>query len=159
MDSGTILLVEDSADDVFFLQRALKKAQIENPLQVVVDGQQALDYLGGVGNYSNRKEFPLPCLLLLDLKLPRVNGFEVLGWIRQQASLSSLPVVILTSSGEERDRKRAAELGAKAYMVKPPDPVMMRELIDSVTESKRALAGVKIETELDAACGSSFEVT
>src|SRR5438105_2103316 len=107
MDSGTILLVEDSADDVFFLQRALKKAQIENPLQVVVDGQQALDYLGGVGNYSNRKEFPLPCLLLLDLKLPRVNGFEVLGWIRQQASLSSLPVVILTSSGEQRDRKRA----------------------------------------------------
>ncbi|MBC8095621.1 MAG: response regulator [Akkermansiaceae bacterium] len=116
----TLLLVEDNEDDVFLMRRALKKAGINQPLQVVMDGQEALDYLGATGRFADQSQFPTPTLVFLDLKLPYVHGFEVLGWIRQQNSLKGLPVVILTSSPEERDRQRAHDLGAKAYFVKPP---------------------------------------
>src|SRR5579859_5713968 len=106
MASEIILVVEDNPDDVFFLQRALKKAQISNPVQVVVDGQEAIEYLAGTEKYVNRHDFPLPYLVLLDLKLPRFDGFEVLAWMRQQPAVAAIPVVILSSSSEERDRKR-----------------------------------------------------
>ena len=80
----TILQVEDDPNDVFFLQHAMKKAGVANPVQVATDGQQAIDYLRGVGKFADRKKFPLPCLILLDLKLPHVMGLDVLKWIRQQ---------------------------------------------------------------------------
>src|SRR3954469_18637827 len=105
MTTKTILLVEDNEDDVFALRRALKKAQIANPVQVAEDGQKAVDYLAGVGHYADREEYPIPRLVLLDLKLPYRNGMEVLAWIRQQRSLDSLPVVILSGSDEARDHK------------------------------------------------------
>jgi CheY-like chemotaxis protein len=123
----TILLVEDSEDDVFLMQRALQKAGISFPVQIASDGEQALDYLRAHGPFSDRARFPLPSLVFLDLKLPYVHGFEVLGWIREQNSLSDLPVVILTSSPEERDRDKAMALGARAYLIKPPTREMVLE--------------------------------
>jgi len=144
MENQLILLVEDTADDVFFLRRALKKAQINNPFQVVVHGQEAIDYLAGNGKYSDRIKFPLPGVVLLDLKLPLVDGFEVLAWIRTQPLLSALPVAILTSSSEKRDRQRALELGAKAYLVKPPDEMMMRDLFHSLGQQQSAVTGANV---------------
>ncbi len=116
----TLLLVEDNEDDVFLMRRALRKANITLPLQVAMDGQEALDYLSGSGRFADRSQFPLPALVFLDLKLPYVHGFEVLAAIRQNEALRELPVIVLTSSPEERDRQQAQLLGAKAYFVKPP---------------------------------------
>jgi len=124
-----ILLAEDDPNDVFFMQRALAKAGINLPLHVVRNGQEALEYLGGLGKFSDRAVFPLPSLLLLDLKMPFVDGFEVLAWARAQSALKQLPVVVLTSSAEDRDRQRAAELGANAYFVKPPTREMVTEIL------------------------------
>jgi CheY-like chemotaxis protein len=125
-----ILLAEDDPNDVFFMQRALTKRGISLPLHVVRNGQEALEYLGGLGKFGDRAQFPLPSLLLLDLKMPFVDGFEVLAWARAQSGLKQLPVVVLTSSAEDRDRQKAAELGANAYFVKPPTRVMVEEILE-----------------------------
>lgn len=117
----TILLVEDNPKDVFLVQRALRKAEILTPLQVVSDGDAALQYLSGEASYSDRAAYPLPVVVLLDLKLPRRSGAEVLTWIRQQPPLRRLPVVALTSSREYADINRIYDLGANAYIVKPTD--------------------------------------
>jgi CheY-like chemotaxis protein len=114
-----ILLVEDSADDVFFMGRAMKTAGVATPLQVAKDGQAALDYLGGTNGYADRVKFPLPCLVLLDLKLPQILGLDVLKWIRSRPEFLTLPVIVLTSSGERSDLDRAYRLGANSFMVKP----------------------------------------
>jgi CheY-like chemotaxis protein len=131
-----ILLAEDDDNDVFFMRRALRKADIDLPLHVVTNGQEALDYLGGAGAFSDRDRYPLPSLLLLDLKMPFLNGFEVLAWINTQSSLKEIPVIVLTSSAEERDRQKAAELGAKAYFVKPP----IAETVKKITQLLNARA-------------------
>lgn len=122
--SETILHVEDSPEDVIILQYAFKQADIQNPVQVVTDGQQAVDYLSGNGSYADRQQFPLPCLILLDLKLPIKMGMQVLEWIRKQPALKSLIVIILSSSIHEGDIKRAYEIGANAFLVKHPDARM-----------------------------------
>ena len=127
-----ILLAEDDENDVFFMRRALQKAEIGLPLQVVRDGQQAIDYLNGEGEFGDRGRHPLPSIILLDLKMPFLNGFEVLSWVGSQVSLNEIPVVILTSSAEERDRRKAAELGAKAYFVKPPKPETLKAMMSFV---------------------------
>ena len=123
--SPNILLVEDDPHDVFFLKRALQKARPDLPIQVVTDGQQALDYLHGRSNYSDRTSYPLPSNIFLDLKLPYLSGFEILEQIRSNPTLATIPVFILTSSSEERDRERALELGAQHYLVKPPTAEML----------------------------------
>ncbi len=116
----TILLAEDEATDVFLMRRALKKNSVMNPLQVVNNGEQAVAYLAGMGPYANRDMHPFPFLMLLDLKLPRLSGLEVLEWIRRQpAPVNRLPVVVLTSSKVSADINRAYELGANSYLVKP----------------------------------------
>jgi len=120
-DMGVILLAEDREDDIILIRKAFKEAYITNPLFTVRDGDEAISYLAGNGKYSNRAEFPLPDLMLLDLKMPRTDGFEVLTWIRQQPSLSALRVVVLTSSDGIRDVTRAYRLGANSFMVKPLD--------------------------------------
>jgi CheY-like chemotaxis protein len=130
-----ILLVEDDENDVFFMRRALQKANLELPLKVVMDGQSAIDYLEGNGDYADRTQNPLPGLILLDLKLPYLHGFEVLAWIRQHPTFEELPVVILTSSPEERDRRQAAALNAQAYCVKPPTREMMLEVLSPLVEA------------------------
>lgn len=118
----TILLVEDSPDDVFFMRRAMKSAGLQAPLQVAGDGQTAIDYLDGSRIFANRSDYPLPCLVLLDLKLPQVLGLDVLKWVRSRPEFLTLPVVVLTSSSERSDLERAYRLGANSFMVKPTDP-------------------------------------
>ncbi|MBD2437583.1 response regulator [Nostoc sp. FACHB-110] len=115
----TILLVEDDARDILLVKRAFRKVGITNPLQVVRDGDTALLYLSGEAPYSDRNLYPLPALILLDLKLPRRSGAEVLMWLKQQPRLKRLPVVVLTASQEYGDVNLLYDLGVNAYMVKP----------------------------------------
>ena len=129
---SAILIVEDSPDDLFFLQRSFEIAGIRSILRSVEDGQQAMDYLQGSGPFADRTAYPLPSLVLLDLKLPLKHGFEVLAWLRQQPLLRGIVVVVLTSSSEERDIARAYDLGANAFLVKPTS-------IDKLTAIVRAL--------------------
>ncbi len=132
--SATILLVEDDPNDVFLMKRAMKGATIVNPLKVAGDGQEAIDYLAGAGQFANRSEFPIPSLVFLDLKLPYKNGFEVLEWIRNQPSLSSTLVIVLTSSSEERDIKETYRLGARSFLVKPPTQTMLLDLMAALKD-------------------------
>lgn len=127
-----ILLVEDLADDVLLVRSAFAEAKLDIALYVVGDGEEALDYLLGMGKFSDRDEYPLPSLVLLDLKLPRLDGIEVLRWIRLQPNLKALRVIVLTSSEDIFDVNRAYEAGANSFLVKPLEfrnfPAMMRTL-------------------------------
>src|SRR6476661_7043643 len=120
-EQAVILLAEDREDDICLIRKAFQSAYVTNPLHVVRDGEEAIDYLKGAGKYVNRDEFPLPALLLLDLKMPKVDGFEVVKWIRQQPGLSALRIVVLTNSDAIRDVNTAYRLGANSFMVKPMD--------------------------------------
>jgi CheY-like chemotaxis protein len=116
----TILLVEDDSNDVLLLQRAFRRAGLTHALQVVTDGDQAVAYLTGQGQYNDRTAHPIPSLILLDLKLPRRSGLEVLAWLRGESSdVKKLPVIVLTSSRLSEDVDRAYALGANSYMAKP----------------------------------------
>jgi len=128
----TILLVEDNEDDVFFMHQAKTEAGITNPMHVAEDGRQAIDYLEGRGKFANRAKYPLPFLVLLDLKLPLVLGLDVLKWIRERSELKTILVVVLTSSREARDIDAAYRLGANSYLVKPPTAQMLTELVKSI---------------------------
>jgi CheY-like chemotaxis protein len=125
----TILLAEDNEDDVFFMKRALKGAGIADSLQVVSSGQEAIEYLAGTGKFADRKDYPMPVLVLLDLKLPLMSGLEVLKWIRQQTVLNNIVVVVLTSSKEGKDIDQAYQIGANSYLVKPPAMTDLQELV------------------------------
>lgn len=129
----TILLVEDDHDDGLLIQRAFRKAKIANPIQVASDGDEAVAYLGGKARYGDRRRFPLPVLILLDLKLPRRSGFEVLEWLRSQPGLKRTPVVILTSSKETVDINRAYELGANSYLLKPVTFEALQEIMQAIS--------------------------
>jgi two-component system response regulator len=121
MVSKTILLVEDNLDDVELTLRTLKKSNIKNDVTVVYDGAEALDFLFGTGKYSGRNLTTMPTVILLDLKLPKVDGFEVLRQIRANELTKLLPVVILTSSKEEQDIVNSYSLGVNSYVRKPVD--------------------------------------
>jgi len=118
-NGATILHVEDDPNDVLLIGRAFRKAEVNAQVQVVNDGDQAVQYLNGTNNYTERDKFPLPSLVLLDLKLPRKSGIEVLEWIRAQPALKRIPVVMLTASRQPVDVNRAYDLGVNAYLVKP----------------------------------------
>jgi len=136
----TILVVEDTEDDVFFLKRALKSASIPNPVQVVEDGQKALDYLSGTGVYADRNLYPIPFLVLLDLKLPYVMGLDVLKWIRSQREFDRMIVAVLTSSQQDHDLTETTRLGGNFYFVKPPTPEKLSELVKRLaTQTGRLL--------------------
>ena len=119
MNNRTILLVEDDRNDVFFFQRAMEMAGLTCPLRIVRDGREAIDYLSGAGTFGDRVQFPLPCMVLLDLNLPRQHGLEVLQWIRGHAPDPAVPVIVLTSSTSDRDVREAYRLGANSYLNKP----------------------------------------
>lgn len=121
MNDNVILLVEDNPDDEALTLRALKKNNIVNQVVVARDGVEALDYLFGTGKYSGRDSSQLPQVVLLDLKLPKVDGLEVLRQLRADKRTKLLPVVILTSSDEEQDRFNGYDLGANSYVRKPVD--------------------------------------
>jgi len=121
MTSKTILLVEDNPSDIDLTKRALEKGHILNKLVVASDGQEALDYLFATGEYAGRDTADLPTLTLLDIKLPKVSGLEVLRRIRAEPTTRRLPVVILTSSREEADMAAGYDLGVNSYIRKPVD--------------------------------------
>jgi CheY-like chemotaxis protein len=120
-ENEVVLLAEDDENDTALFKRAFKQVGIKNPLQIVRDGDEAIEYLKGEGRFSDRTKYPLPTLLLLDLKMPRTNGFQVLQWVRQQPTLKALRVLVLTTSTEIRDVNLAYELGANSFLVKSLD--------------------------------------
>ena len=124
-----ILLVEDSGDDIALMRYAFRKAGVPNLIFEVHDGEEAIDYLKGAGRFADREQYPLPCLIITDLKMPKVNGFELLEWLCGQPEFSRVPKLVLSSSAIEADKVRAAKLGAGAYFVKPND---IQELVKVV---------------------------
>lgn len=115
------MLIEDDPNDSLLVRRAFEKAGVENPIQVLSNGDAALSYLEGIGDYQNRIRYPLPIFILLDLKLPGMPGLQLLKWIRTRKELRLIPVVVLTSSAEESDVRSTYEAGANSYLVKPGD--------------------------------------
>jgi CheY-like chemotaxis protein len=120
-EQSVILLVDDDAVDVQLAQRAFLKATLENPLQTVKSGEEAIAYLIGDGIYADREKYPMPALVLLDLRMPGIHGLDVLRWIRRQADLKELRVVVLTGSESIRDVIEAYAAGANSFMIKPMD--------------------------------------
>ena len=114
-----ILAAEDEESDRLILELAFQRAKLPYPLVIVRDGQEAVDYLSGKGRYADRSAHPLPALLVLDLKMPRMNGFDVLAWLARQQDFKRIPVVVLSSSADELDVNKARQLGAREYFVKP----------------------------------------
>src|SRR3954469_7239800 len=129
---NTILIAEDDPKDVFLLEQAFADARVPARLQFVRDGQEAIDYLQGKAAYADRQLHPLPSLILLDLKMPRLNGFDVLNWLQLQSALKAVPVTVLTSSGQSIDVERAYAAGANSYLVKPHGLAALTELANSV---------------------------
>ena len=127
-----ILLVEDDPNDALLLERAFRKAGLLYPLSIVRDGDQAVDFLQGTGKYKDRVRYPLPRLMLLDLKLPRRSGHEVLKWVRSRPGLKRLPVIVLTSSSEPRDIVAAYDEGTNSYLVKPSNAELLAQMVSQL---------------------------
>lgn len=132
MSSGTILLIEDNPSDVALTRRALERARIANELVLAEDGQEALDYLFGAGTHRGRDVSQLPMLTLLDLKIPKIPGLEVLRRIREDARTHRTPVVVLTSSNEEQDIATSYDLGINSYIRKPVDFVQFAQVVEQL---------------------------
>jgi two-component system response regulator len=129
MNNKLVLLIEDNTDDERLTLRALRKNNIMNEVVVAYDGQEALDYLFGTGSYSGRDMAVMPALVILDLKLPKLSGFEVLKQIRTQDATRTTPVIVLTSSDDEGQIEESYRLGANSYIRKPNDPVEYSDMI------------------------------
>ena len=129
-----VLYVEDDADDFALLKRASRKCGTPFSLQHAEDGDKAIAYLSGSGDYADRKEYPFPDLVLLDLRMPRLDGFEVLQWIRDNPATKTLPVVVLAGSSFRADIRRALELGANSYAAKPAKFEELQVLIDQIAD-------------------------
>lgn len=129
-----ILIAEDEADDVTLLQRAFSKADTQAPVRFVRDGQEAIDYLQGVPPFEDRDAHPLPTMLVIDLKMPRMDGFEVLEWLRRHTELARPFIVVLTSSEQPGDVHRAYSLGADSYHVKPVEPDELVHMVGRIQE-------------------------
>src|SRR5262245_27704643 len=127
----TILFVDDDPNDMLLVQRALKKAGLFYPLIHRRDGEEAIDYLSGKPPYSDRAKHPMPTLILLDIKMPKLSGFDVLTWMQRQPGISNIPVVILSASVRVEDQSEAERLGAVGYRTKP---VIFAELVDIVCD-------------------------
>ena len=120
MSSNVILVAEDDPNDALIFKTMFRRATLPHSLHIVENGQQAIDWLSGKDDYANRAKYPVPDRVLLDLKMPVKTGFEALEWIRNQKTFRDLPVIILSSSDDEKDVKRAYQLGATTYFVKSP---------------------------------------
>jgi len=132
LNEVAILLAEDDENDIFLMGRAFDRAGIPNPLFVVRNGQEAIDYLSGAGEYAQRDKYPLPGLMLLDLKMPWMDGFDVLSWLRSQPQFDTLPVVVMTSSKLQADVDKSRQLGVYDYRVKPHGFEDLVKLLDDV---------------------------
>lgn len=129
-----ILVVEDDATDFFLLKRALEKNGIDNPIHWIRDGLHAIDYLQGVGAYADREQHPLPKVIILDLKMPRLGGLELLDWIKSHPELSILPVLVMSSSNLPDDVERAYALGASSFFMKPSTFEDLQKMTKSIHE-------------------------
>ena len=127
-----ILLVEDDSDDAFFLRLAFLRAGLPNPIVDVRNGQQAVNYLSGSALYADRSLYPLPRLVVVDLKLPLMDGFELLAWLQSRPDLKGLPVIVISSSDLPSDRDKAIQLGAKDYLVKPHNPDELVSMVQTL---------------------------
>ena len=134
--SPTILYAEDLAEDIFFMEQAFQQCAVPYRLQVVRDGSQAIDYLNGEYPYNSRNQYPLPSLILLDIKMPKVGGLEVLQWLRNQSKFRTIPVYMLSSSALDLGRKNAKRLGANGYWIK----TQYEGLVDRVRQLPGLLA-------------------
>ena len=130
----SIVIAEDDDNDIDLLQSALASIACEHTIRIVRDGQEALDYLRGAGQYESRSAFPFPDVLLLDLKMPRVSGLEVLWWLSKHPQCSVLPTIVFSTSSLESDIKRAYDLGASAYFVKPISFEQLKGILRSTFE-------------------------
>lgn len=134
MNAPTILLAEDEPTGVFLFQHTVKKLGILNPLHVAKDGREALDYLEGVGEFADRGKFPLPGLVILDLKMPRISGFGVLRQMRQRPETQRTIVLMLTSSASDEDIAEAYALGVNGYLVKPLHLEKLQEMVQAIKD-------------------------
>ena len=132
LNDVVILVAEDDENDIFLMQKAFERAGVPNPVQIVRNGQEAIDYLSGVGPFGQRDKHPLPGLVLLDLKMPWMDGFDVLKWLRGRAQFNMLPVVVLTSSKLQADVDQSRQLGVYDYRVKPHAFSDLVRLVDDV---------------------------
>jgi len=132
--TGVILYAEDDENDVFLMQRAFKQAGVSNPLLILPDGHRTVDYLLGKGQYSDRAAYPLPHLILLDLKLIGISGLDILKLVRATQSTASTPVLILTSSFEDQDIHRTYLQGANAYLAKPSSPDRLLIMVQAIRD-------------------------
>ena len=128
----TILYVDDDDNDVVLLKHAVRSAQLSIQVQVVNDPEKASAYLSGEGQYADRKCFPMPALILLDMKMHRMHGLEVLAWIRSQPVLKRLVVIVLTASNQVLEVNRAYELGANSYLVKPVELELLVAMVRGI---------------------------
>jgi CheY-like chemotaxis protein len=126
--------VEDEEFDAMFMHKAFERMGLKGSLKVVADGQQAIDYMAGNGAYADRREHPLPAVILLDLKLPVVSGFEVLEWLRQQPGLKNLPVVVFSSSDQPEDQAMASQLGANDFVQKPSSALEFPKVVERLRQ-------------------------
>ena len=130
----TILLVEDIPSDAALIRRSFEKTNVLNPIVWTKNGQEALGYLSGLGQYSDRTKYPLPALILLDLDLPEMTGFELLQWKRSQPNIRRIPVVILTIDSASSTVNAAYDLGANSYLVKPGNPEEVMRVVKIIQE-------------------------
>lgn len=129
LNKGLILLVEDRPDEVELMKQALHQAGIANPLRVLSDGAEAIAYFEGHGRYADRAAWPLPRLILLDLKLPKRSGLDVVAWAKKDLRLRRIPTIVVTSSGEDSDMEKAYAAGANSYLIKPTS---FREFVETM---------------------------
>jgi two-component system response regulator len=134
LNPAPILHVEDSEDDRLFLRRAFDQAGIQNTVHTVEDGQQAIDYLSSTGAYSDRKQFALPCMVILDLKMPKMHGLDVLKWIRAHEEFKPIIVIILSSSPLRNDVDTAYKTGSNSFIVKPLTGEQMKNIARLIKE-------------------------
>jgi CheY-like chemotaxis protein len=136
MDSKplTVLLAEDDEDDLWLMQQALKKAQLPSAPMVVRNGAEAINYLAGRGIYADRSLYPFPFVMLLDLKMPLKDGFEVLEWWQNQPKRPHLTIIVLTSSANRADIERAYSLGATSYLCKPSELRDLTEMVERILQ-------------------------
>jgi CheY-like chemotaxis protein len=128
----TILLVEDESSDAALLLRGFEKAKVLNPIIHLTNGDEALGYLAGVRQYADRRKYPLPALILLDLKLPGMTGIQLLQWMRVQGEIKRIPVVVLTSNDDPDTINAAYDLGANSYLVKPGNNAEIARMVEAI---------------------------